>query len=280
MRKLILGFAALTMLISSCKKKDKKETVTPANDWYITTSIATQVRDGIVTKNQDSVLYTYNADKTLHTAEEFSVDNGLTYYDLLTFVYDNGKLVKLNRQNGRVESPATILEFRYAGNLLTRSYAPGQATTNYDSLVYENNKVVALVKVRSGKIDKILEYTWDGNSVATEKQFNWDVANHLKVLSLSHQYGYNDVANARKTLAFPYYLLGDQGGSAHLLSAREITNRSTINTLGAETDFISYTRDRDNQQLTVADTSWYKATAGGTKTAGYITRYKYTDLSK
>lgn len=280
MRKLILGLTALTMLASSCKKKDKKDTITPANDWYITTAVATQVRDGIITKNQDSILYTYNADKTLHTAEEFSIDNGLTYYDLLTFVYDNGKLVKLNRQNSRAEPPATILEFQYTGQLLTRSYAPGQTATNYDSLVYENNKVVTLAKVRSGKIDKILEYTWDGSNIATEKQHKWDAANRLKVLLQSHQYRYNDVANARKTQAFPYYLLADQGGSAQLLSAHELTNRSTINTIGAETDFVSYTRERNDKQQTVADTSWYKATAADPKKAGYITTYKYTDLGK
>ena len=283
MKKIILGIAALAFFATSCKN-DKSETVTPdppkAADWYITEAVAHPVVNGVVTQDRDSLLYTYNTDKTVNTVEEFNL-GGETGYSLYTFVYDQGKLTKVTGKYSKTAAAETLKEFRYSGANLVRMFNPGEANSNYDSLVYDNNKLIKAVKIRTDKTaNRILEYTWENNNVTVEKEYRPDMNTNEMVINYTRKYTYNDVANPFKSLALAYYLLGDQMNDANHLSAHEMTARERGTPAGTTYDFYTVTREQNDKKLTISETSWLKTLSTDPNKAEYITTYKYTDLNK
>lgn len=283
MKKIILGIAALAIFAVSCKS-DKNETVTPdppkPADWYITVAVAHPIVNGVATQDADSLLYTYNADKTVNTIEEYNI-GAETGYALYTYTYDQGKLTKLTAKYSKTGATETVKEFRYSGANLVRMFEPGQANSNYDSLVYENNKLIKFVKIRAEKTaNRTLEYTWENNNVTVEKEYRPDVNTHEMVINYTRKYTYNDVANPYKSLALAYYLQGDQMNSANHLSAHEMTARERGTPAGTTYDFYTVTREQNDKKLTISETNWLKTLSTDPNKAQDITTYKYTDLNK
>lgn len=281
MKKIILGIAALAMFAVSCKS-DKSEIVTPEPkqaDWYITGAVSHPIVNGAATQDTDSLLYTYNADKTVNTLEEFNVGTE-TGYAFYSFVYDQGKLTKLTAKYSKTGATETLKEFRYSGANLVRMFNPGEAATNYDSLVYDNNKLIKFVTISNGNANRTLEYTWENNNVTVEKEYKPDANTHEMVILYTRKYTYNEVTNPFKSLALVYYLLGDQTDGANHLSAHEMTARERSTPTGTTSNFYTITREQNDKKLTISDTSWLKVLATDPNKAQYITTYKYIDLNK
>ncbi|MEC5144326.1 hypothetical protein [Chitinophaga sp. 212800010-3] len=276
MKKVLLGVAALALFAAACKN-DKKDDITPVpttEDWNIS---------GAVDTDNDSLIYTYNADKSINTIEEATVNNPDGYYRLFRFSYDNGKPVRVTIKKKKTDTEVTYKQFVYSGNRLVRIDnffdIMDQATSiaaSRDTLVYENDKLVKVEKGAGNGSDRKREFTWTGNSITAEKEYR--PVNNTLTLSYNRTFTYSDKANPAKTLSYAYFLIGDQSNTYNL-SDNFITSRKVINHLGVPDGEYTWGRSFDNKGLMLTDTTTYKSGSGG-KTETYVTRYKYIDLNK
>jgi hypothetical protein len=283
MKKVLLGMAALAFFAASCTD-DKSDIVTPdppkTEDWYLT---GIRVRDfndnGTISTDKDSMVIAYNTDKTFNTLEEIAGENA-AYYALVKLIYNQQKVTKVTLQESKTGAAETIYECTYSGDQLVRFFEPGHAATEYDSLVYENNKVVKVFQVRIDKHNnKSWEYTWLNNNVTEAKEFNANPTTYNLELAAILKYTYNNVANPYKPLA-NYLLVQGDNPDISLLSANERTSYTVSNAQNVVSHIYNYTRSVNDKGLTVADTMWHKTPAETTAKADYASDYKYTDLNK
>ncbi|MEZ2443107.1 hypothetical protein AB6805_15395 [Chitinophaga sp. RCC_12] len=282
MKKVLLGMAALAFFAASCT--DKSDVVTPdppkTEEWYLTGIVVRDIdNSGGISADKDSMTITYNTDKTFSTLEEITGENA-AYYALVKLVYNQQKITKVTLQESKTGAAETIYECTYSGDQLIRFFEPGFAATSYDSLVYENNKVVKVFQVRADKRNnKSWEYTWQNNNVTEVREFEANPVTYKLELASIEKYTYNTVANPYKPLANFLLLKGDNP-DIPLLSANEQTSYTVANAQNVVSHIYSYTRSVNDKGLTVADTMWHKTPAESTAKADYISAYKYTDLNK
>lgn len=273
--------AALAVFMTSCKD-DKNQTVTPdpprPSAWYLTTVISRDVESGELSDMKDSMVITYNADKVISSLEE-TVEPNAVYYAMVKLQYDQLKVTKLTTQDSKTGTAKTEYECRYAGNNLVRFFHPGEADINYDSLVYDNDKIVKVLQVRAEKRNqKRYDYTWQGNNVTTEKEFRPNATNELE-LSFIRTFTYNEVPNPMRPMSNYFLMQGDNPNVAYL-SANELNTRSEATPDSKVFDIYKYTRAVNDLHMTAVDTFWRNNIAAGTTVPVTISHYKYTDLSK
>jgi hypothetical protein len=283
MKKVLLGMAALAFFAASCTD-DKSDTVTPdppkTEEWYLTGIVVRDIdNSGAVSADKDSMVMTYNTDKTFNTLEEITGENA-AYYALVKFIYNQQKVTKITLQESKTGAAETIYECIYSGDQLVRFFEPGLSATSYDSLVYENNKVVKVFQVRADKRNnKSWEYTWQNNNVTEEREFNANPTTYNLELVSIRKYTYNNVANPYRPLANFLLMKGDNPDIPQL-SANERTSYTVANAQSVVSHIYNYTRSANDKGLTVADTMWHKTPAEITAKADYISTYKYADLNK
>lgn len=283
MKRVLLGMTALAFFAASCTD-DKSDIVTPdppkTEDWYLTGIVVTEMdNSGNVTADKDSMVMTYNTDKTFNTLEETAGENA-TYYALVKFVYNQQKVTKITLQESKTGTAETVYECTYSGDQLVRFFEPGFSATSYDSLVYENNKVVKVFQVRTDKHNnKSWEYTWQNNNVTEAREFNANPTTYNLELTAIQKFTYNNVANPYRPLANFLLLKGDNPDIPQL-SANERVSYTVANAQNVVSHIYNYTRSANDRGLTVADTMWHKTPAESTAKADYISAYKYTDLNK
>lgn len=255
MKKILLGMTALAIFMSSCTKNDKSDPIIvdpPMSAWYITGVIGTEVdgNSGAISVVKDSMVISYNADKTFSSLEEIEG----TYYQLIKLVYDQLKVSKVTSQSSKAGDAKTRYEVRYAGDNIVRIFEPGKADVQYDSLVYDNNKLVKVVHVEADKrSNRQFEYTWTNNNVTEEKEYRPDQTTGEFKLSFVRKYAYNNAPNLLKPLS-NYGLMGGDAPNVLTFSANEVVSRTVTMPDGSVMDTYTWSRSVSENKLTLTDT--------------------------
>lgn len=282
-----LSIAVIAAMATSCSSS-KSDDVTPDTpkvpEWYLSEMVIRyEYKDNPLIKpgTIDSIIRTYNPDKTFNTMETFRgprASLGPTY-SLYKAFYNQQKVSKMTYQDSKTGTPEVINETRYVNNQLTRFFKPGLEATRYDSVVYENNKMVKVVHIDTiPSMSKIWEYTWENDNVVERKDYI-NVSNEGWKLIGIRKYDYTDFPNMSKSSA-SYFLLWGGAPDDAMFSTNAIRSISTYGTNGEL--FYKYTRSysMNDNNLPATDTLWYTNAVAGTHQLYSVTRIKYIDLNK
>jgi len=229
----------------------------------------------------DSIITTYNPDKTFHTREQFRGprgNSGATYY-LYTAWYDQRQVSKMTYQNSKTGTPEIVNETRHVNQQLIRFFKPGQETTRYDSVVYENNKIVKVIHIDDQiAMSKKWEYAWEYDNLKEMKYYVYAPNEGWKHVSVT-RYDYTDIANMLNSAA-PYFLLWGGTPDATTFSANALRSSTTFTADGKI--LYRYTRSYtlDENNLPATDSLWYTDAVAGTQQLYSVSRSKYIDLNK
>lgn len=285
MKKTWLCMAALALMAASCSSNKSDDAVIPetpkTGEWYLSEIIRRDVNnDGTVSSYKDSTVITYNPDKTFNSREEFK-GAVPSYYGLYKVVYDQKNITKLTLQSGKTASAALVAEARNTNNQLVRYFEPGYADSRYDSLVYENNKIVRVVYIHEDKRNNAKwEYTWQNDNVVEEREFRANPTTLALELTGITKHTYSDAPNVSRPMA-GYHLLRQSSPNVQQLSANEVNNSTLAKADGTVFAEYTYRRSLNDKKLPDTDTCWYKnVTANTPAQAITIYHYKYIDLNK
>ncbi|WP_223151294.1 hypothetical protein [Chitinophaga varians] len=277
--------ATLAFMAASCSSSKSDDAVTPeipkTGEWYLSEIIRRDVDNtGTVSSYEDSTVITYNPDKTFNSREEFK-GAVPSYYGLYKVVYDQQNITKLTLQSSKTAAAQLITEARNTNNQLVRYFEPGYANSRYDSLVYENNKIVRVVYTHEDKRNNAKwEYTWQNDNLVEERMYQANPT--TLVLELTHitKHTYSDVPNVSRPMA-GYHLLRQSDPNVQQLSANEVNSTTLAKADGIVYAEYSYRRSLNDKKLPDTDTCWYRNIANNTPRQPItVSHYKYIDLAK
>ncbi|NML39927.1 hypothetical protein HHL17_22190 [Chitinophaga sp. G-6-1-13] len=287
MKRIWFNMAVCAVITSSCsgsKSDDVTPNPPPAPQWYLSeTVIRYEYRNNPLIKpgTIDSIVMTYNPDKTLHTHEEFRGprNNFGASYSLYNAFYDRQKVTKMTYQNSKTGTPEVVNETRYVNNQLVRFFKPGFETTRYDSLVYENNKIVKAVHIDDQPLrSKMWEYTWDNGNLVEIKAYiyvpdeGWKPGGITKI-------EYTDMPNMGLASA-AYGLLWGGAPSIAQLSANTSRSTAAYSIDGKLLYKYARTYSMNENNLPAIDSLWYTDAVAGTPLLYSVSQLKYIDLNK
>lgn len=263
--------SALALLFGSCSTAKTDEVI--PEDWYLESNIATEYTAGNVTAGPQTVNYLYNADKTLHAIEYYQEsDNSYSY---LEFVYSNGRFIKTNITSTKGGAMRPYQEFLYSGaNLVKVTDADADPVSPYDSLVYDNNRIV---KAFTGFSQSVKEYKWENNNVVEAKDYR--LINGQMALRFIQQFTYSNIPNPAKTMAIPYYLWNAESNPT-LLSANKFKTRTIAGADGIPYSEFTVTYALNEKGLSAGDTTWYRDITGVNPPSHWVSKLTYVNLGE
>ncbi|MBC9909484.1 hypothetical protein [Chitinophaga varians] len=277
-------YAVIAGSCGSKKSDDITPVFPPSPEWRLSETVIRYaygnnplIKPGVT----DSIITTYNPDKTFHTQEQFRgprANSGATYY-LYTALYDQQQVAKITYQHSKTGTPEIVNETRYVNHQLVRFFKPGLETTRYDSVVYENNKIVKVIHIDDPvSMSRKWEYAWEHDNLKEVKYYVYAPNEGWKDISVT-RYDYTDIANMLKSAA-PCFLLWGGAPDASTFSANALRSTTTFATDGKilYTYTLSYTLDENN--LPATDSLWYTDAVAGTRQLYSVSRSKYIDLNK
>nr|WP_295864066.1 hypothetical protein [uncultured Chitinophaga sp.] len=286
MKKVWPGMAALAIMAASCSSSKSTEIVTPeipkTPEWRLAGTIGTVLDEaGVVSPIADSIVITYNADKTFHSRESFQ-GAAFDFYFLYTAGYHQKDMVSLTRKFGLTGTPKVITEAYNDNHQLVRYFEPGYPDTRYDSLVYENNKIAKILfKHENILYHRIWEYTWQGDNLVEAKFYMTNQNTLAMELTSITTFTYNDAPSVFRPLA-GYHLLRDAVlPETELLSANMPSSRTITDAKGKVYRIDTHTYSMNDKNLPETDTTrsqYFHDMPAQTDT--YIRHYKYIDLNK
>ncbi|MBC9909483.1 hypothetical protein [Chitinophaga varians] len=284
MKKVWLGMTALALMAASCSSNKSDDIVTPevpkTPDWRVTGIIGVHLdNNGEPAKIKDSTVFAYNPDKTFNFRETFQSET-MDFYFKYTAGYDKNNIVSLTRQFGLTGTPKVITETRLLNNQIVRYYEPGYANTRYDSLVYENNRIVKVVfKHEDIRAHKIWEYTWQGDNVVEEKAYMTNQSTLAMELVSIYKHTYSDVPNIFKSMT-ALHLLREYIPNVQQLSANMLQTTTVTDGAGKLQYQIIRSRSMNDKNLPATDTARQQDFGAFPGTSTYVSHYKYIDLNK
>lgn len=284
MKKVWLGMAALALLAASCSSSKSDGIVTPeipkTPDWRVAGSIGVHIEDnGEAAPIIDSTVYAYNPDKSFSFRETFQSAT-MDFYFKYTVGYDKNNIVSLTRKFGLEGTPKVITETRVLNGQVVRYFEPGYADTRYDSLVYENNRIVrVLFKHEDIRAHKIWEYTWQGDNVVEEKAYMTNQGTLAMELVSIYKHTYSNVPNIFRSMA-GLHLLREYIPNVQQLSANMVNTTTITNAAGQVETIFLHSRSMNDKNLPATDTVRQQTFGSTPGTSIYVLRYKYIDLNK
>lgn len=173
--------AALVLALTACSKKDAPQTPRSAESVWKLTEIAGTGQSTVFHYNTTGEPSAYVSTTTSgKDSVEVSWNNGLPHRTYFFFFLQK-----------RVDR-----SFVYTANLLSRIQYhnfdhQGQWTvTDYDSLVYNGNRLSELHVINGGARNQFYALTWEGENIT--RCDSYDINGDLKILTETTTYSYND----------------------------------------------------------------------------------------
>lgn len=285
MKKVWLSIAALALMAAGCSSSKSTEIVIPETpktpEWRLAEIIIAGVdQTGAVSPLTDSIVLTYNADKTFRSYESFR-GTARDFYFLYTMGYDQQGVASLTRKFGLTGTPKVIAEAYNDNHRLIRYFEPGYADTRYDSVAYENNKIVKIVyKHENIRYHRIWEYTWQGDNLVEERAYMTNQSTLAMELTGTITYTYSKAPNVFKPMG-GYHLLRDAViPGTWQLSANMPATRTIADAKGKVYSIDTYSLALNEKGLAERDTCRQENFVGVPGITTIISHYKYIDLNK
>ncbi|NML39928.1 hypothetical protein HHL17_22195 [Chitinophaga sp. G-6-1-13] len=284
MKKVWLGMAALALMAASCSGNKSDDIVTPevpkTPDWRVAGIIGVHLDDkGEASNIIDSTVFAYNPDKTFSFRETFQGET-MDFYFKYTVGYDKNNIVNLTRKFGLTGTPKVITETHLLNNQIVRYFEPGYANTRYDSLVYENNKIVKVVfKHEDIRAHKIWEYTWQGDNVVEERAYMTNQGTLAMELVSIYKHTYSNVPNIFKSMT-GLHLLREYIPNVQQLSANMVNTTTITDATGKLQYQFAHSRSMNDKNLPATDTVRQQTFGSFPGASSSVSHYKYIDLNK
>lgn len=230
------------LAFTACSKDDKDSNPSTGTTLYVNNII----------NSRDSVVFDYNADKTLSRWATFSSYNTTDIYSSLYFPkYASGKLVSLDFTNyvdGTTELRSLYFPTFNAAGVVDRVYTSSTHAGTYDSLVYNNQgKIIAsytFTNTGDTKAEMKIELTWANNNVTKIVRTDAEGVTYTRTSTYDDKKNIYNASTGLITYIVYYYY--------YYLSANNITKEvyETSAEEGSFTTTYTYTYNENNYPVT------------------------------